>query len=241
MHIVGPYCFWIYMLPYDPFQDVIEHLDRIGNDPALLYNFMRKNPDFMRWCERLADTQFKSAATVITPMPAFDTVTALQTTVFDNWTNSDKRGPYQFGVEIKAYTAATVTNWKRPNWKASAKMWPAADAVKIAGKSKVTFSDITMQKIEGLSSEGLGYIGVCKHVMPGEGSPYNDEHVVWLDLEGDPRCLIHTPSFQAFTAPFDGRDAKGKGLVGHAMLQSRSSKLAALVGWSTGSAAPLSE
>ena len=44
-----------------------------------------------------------------------------------------------------------------------------------------------------------------------------------------------------FTAPFDGRDAKGKGLVGHAMLQSRSSKLAALVGWSTGSAAPLSE
>lgn len=69
-----------------------------------------------------------------------------------------------------------------------------------------------------------------------EGSPYNDEHVVWLDLEGDPACLIHAPSFQAFTAPFDARDAKGKGLVGNAVLQSRSASSPGLVGWSTGSA-----
>lgn len=228
------------MIPFNPIQDVVEHLDMIGNDQALLFAFMHKNPDFVRWCERISDAQYRSVATVMTPMPAFDTVTALQTTVFDNWTNNpDKRGPYQYGVEVKAYTADTITNWKRPNWKASAKMWPAADAVKIAKKSKVKFSDITMQKIEGLSAQGRGYVGVMKHVKPGEGSPYNDEHVVWMDLEGDPACLIHTPSFQAFTAPFDARDAKGKGLVGNAVLQSRSATSPSLVGWSTGSASPL--
>lgn len=223
----------------DPIQEVIEHLDTIGHDQALLFSFMRKHPDFVRWCERIADTQFKSAAAVLTPMPPFNAVTALQTTVFDNWTNIEKRGPYQYGVEIKAYTGATITNWKRPNWKASAKMWPAADAVKIAKKSKVTFSNVTMEKIEGLAIEGVGYIGVLKHVIPGEGSPYNDEHVVWLDLEADPRCLIHTPSFQAFTAPFDGRDAKSNRLVKNAIHQSRSSSSAALAGWATGSADPL--
>lgn len=223
----------------DPINEVIQHLDMIGNDQALLFSFMKKNPDFVRWCERISDAQYRSVATVLTPMPALDAVSALQTTVFDNWTGHDKRGPYQYGVEVKAYTADVVTNWKRPNWKASAKMWPAADAMKIAGKSKTKFSDATIDKIAGLSSEGIGFVGVMKHVKPGEGSPYNDEHVVWLTIEGDPQCLIHTPSFQAFTAPFDARDAKGKGLVGNAVQQSRSASAPALAGWSTGSASPL--
>lgn len=227
------------MLPYDPFNDAVRHLDDIGNDQALLFSFMRRNPDFVRWCERIADTQYRSTATVMTPMPEFATVTALQTTVFDNWTNIEKRGPYQYGVEVKAYTGGTVTNWKRPNWKASAKMWPAADALKIAGKSKTKFSDTTMAKIEGLSEGKEGFVGVMKHPTPGEGSPYNDEHVVWLNLEGEAQCLIHTPSFQAFTAPFDGRDAKGKGLTKNAWLQSRSSGSVALAGWSTGTASAL--
>jgi hypothetical protein len=229
------------MLPYsDPIQEVIEHLDAIGHDQALLYSFMRKNPDFVRWCERIADTQYRSVATAMTPMPAFDTVTALQTAVFDNWKlNPDRRGPYQYGVEVKAYTVETVTNWKRPNWKGSAKMWPAADAVKIAKKSKTKFSAVTMEKIEGLAASGKGYVGVLMHTKPGEGSSYYEEHVVWLDLDGDPSCMVHTPSFQAFTAPFDGRDAKGKGLVGNAVLQSRSASGAALSGWATGAADPV--
>lgn len=79
------------MLPFNPIQDVIEHLDMIGNDQALLFAFMHRNPDFVRWCERISDAQYRSVATVLTPMPAFDTVTALQTTVFDNWTGHEAR------------------------------------------------------------------------------------------------------------------------------------------------------
>ena len=225
------------MFPHDPVQEVIEHLDTIGHDPALLFSFMRKNSDFVRWCERIADTQFKNAATVITPMPAFDAVLALETTVFDNW-KVDKKGPYQYGATIKAYTGSEVRNWKRPAWKGSAKMWPAAEAVKIAKKSKTTFSEMTMEKIAGMSDGGVGYVGVMKHVIPGEGTSYNDEHVIWVDVDPtDSRCLIHTPRFQAFTAPFDARDAKGKSLTQNAMLQSRSASSMALAGWATGEAA----
>lgn len=225
------------MFSNDPVQQVVEHLDFIANDKALFYNFIHKHPDFVRWCERIADAQFKNASRTVAPIPAFEDVTALETTVFDNW-KANAKGPYQFGVTVKAYTATTIKNWKRPNWKASAKMWPAADAVKAAKKSKTVFSDNTMETIAGLSSPGVGYLGVFKHTIQGEGSIYNDEHVVFFNPD-EGQCLIYTPLYKAWIAPFDGRDAKGGSLIGNAILQSRSANCETLAGWSTGSADPV--
>lgn len=225
------------MFSNDPVQQVVEHLDFIANDKALFHNFIRKHPDFVTWCERIADAQFQNASRTVAAMPAFEDVTALETTVFDNWKGSTK-GPYQFGITVKAYTATTIKNWKRPNWKASAKMWPAAEAMKAAKKSKAVFSDNTMEIIDGLAGSGVGYVGVFKHVIPGEGSPYNEEHVVFFNPD-EGQCMIYTPVYKAWVAPFDGRDAKGGSLSGNAVLQSRSASSEALVGWSTGSADPV--
>ncbi len=228
------------MFSNDNVQQVVEHLDFIANDKALFYNFIHKHPDFVAWCERIADTQFKNASRTVAAMPGFNYVTALETTVFDNWKASAKKGPYQFGVTVKAYTTTTIKNWNRPSWKASAKMWPAADAVKAAKKSKTIFSDKTMELVTGLAAPNKGYVGIFKHTIQGEGSLYNDEHVIFLNPD-DGQCLIYTPYYKAWVAPFDGRDAKGGSLSGNAVLQSRSASCESLAGWSTGSAEPTPE
>lgn len=210
----------------DSFAAVVAELDFLGQDNALLNAALYKNPDFVRWCEFIADRQHKVRASAVTPLPALETITALEATVFDN----GEEPKFRHKLTLQAYTGATP-NWKRPDWKATATLWPHDVAVKTAKKSKAKFSDATLAVVEALAGQGSGFLGVFMHTGAGMGSTYNDQHVVWIDMETN-KAMIYAPNIHCWLAPFDTLDAKGKPLKKNAVLHSRSSET--LDHWSTG-------
>lgn len=215
--------------------EVVQHLEFIGQDQALLSQFLRANPDFVRWCEIIADRQHEASKAKITPLPAFDRLLALESTVFDN--GEDKK--FRYRLALKAFTGSKVKSWTKPDWTATATLWPHDVALRQATKgSKAAFSDATLAVIEELAAGGLGYVGVFMHSGAGMGSGYNDLHVVRVDIE-EGRALIYTPDCQCWLAPFETTDAKGKPLKGNALLQSRSSSALTLDHWATGEPMPL--
>ncbi|WP_292063677.1 hypothetical protein [Brevundimonas sp. UBA7664] len=216
----------------NPFAAVVAELDYLGQDNALLNCALHKNPDFVRWCERVVDRQHEASKGRVMPFPAFADVLALEATIFDN--GEDKK--FRHKLTLKAYTGPRIKSWKRPDWTATATLWPYDVAVKTAKRSKAKFTDATLALIEEMAAGGSGYIGVFMHT--GGGSAYNDLHVVWVDLT-DNRAMVYTPNCQCWLAPFETTDAKNKPLKGNAMLHSRSSSAMALDHWATGDATPL--
>lgn len=213
----------------NPFAAVVAELDYLGNDNALLNAALYKNPDFVAWCERIVDRQHEASKGRVTPLPAFDSLLALEATIFDN--GEDKK--FRHKLTLKAFTGSRIKSWTRPDWTATATLWPHDIAVKTAKKSKARFTDDTMALIEQLTEFGSGYIGVFMH--SGGGSAYNDMHVVWAcPVEG--RAMIFSPECQCWLAPFEKTDAKNKPLKGNAILHSRSSSSDTLDHWSTGEA-----
>jgi len=213
----------------DSFAAVVAELDFLGNDNALLNAALHRHPDFLRWCERIVDRQHKVRASTVTPLPALETICALEATVFDN----GDAPKFRHKITVQAYTG-DYPNWKRPNWKATATLWPHDVAVKTAKKSKAKFSDATLAVIEALaSSQGSGFLGVFMHTSAGMGSTYNDQHVVWIDIEAN-SAMIYSPNAHFWLAPFDTLDAKGNPLKANAVLHSRSSSADTLDLWSTG-------
>jgi hypothetical protein len=212
----------------NPFAAVVAELDFLGQDNALLNSALYKNPDFVAWCERIADRQHKVRASVVTPLPALETILALEATVFDN-------GPepkFRHKISLQTYMG-DHPNWKRPNWKGTATLWPHDVAVKTAKKSKAKFSEATLAVVEALAGQGSGFVGVFMHTGAGMGSTYNDQHVVWIDIEAN-TAMVYSPNAHFWLAPFDKLDAKGKPLKSNGILHSRSSSADTLDHWSTG-------
>ncbi|MCK6103345.1 hypothetical protein [Brevundimonas sp. EYE_349] len=112
-------------------------LDFLGNDNALLNSALYKNPDFVAWCERIVDRQHKASTGRVTPLPAFDSLLALEATIFDN--GEDKK--FRHRLTLKAFTGSRIKSWTRPDWTATATLWPHDIAVKTAKKSKAKFTD----------------------------------------------------------------------------------------------------
>lgn len=212
----------------NPFAAVVAELDFLGQDNALLNSALYKNPDFVRWCELIVDRQHKARASSVTALPALETILALEATVFDN----GDEPKFRHKITVQAYTGVSP-NWKRPNWKATATLWPYDVAVKTANRSKAKFSEATLAIVEALAGQGSGYVGVFMHSGAGVGSSYNDQHVVWVDVEAG-KAMIYAPNAHFWLAPFDKQDARGKPLKKNAVLHSRSSTSDALDHWSTG-------
>ena len=213
----------------NPFAAVVAELEFLGRDNALLNSVLYKNPDFVRWCTHIADRQHKVSSSLVTPLPALETILALEATVFDN----GEEPKFRHKITVQAYTG-TSPSWKRPNWKATATLWPHDVALKTAKKSKAKFSEATLAVIEALAvSQASGHLGVFMHTGAGMGSSYNDQHVVWIDIEAN-KAMIYAPTAHFWLAPFDTLDARGKPLKRNAVLHSRSSSSDALDHWSTG-------
>lgn len=215
------------------FSAVVADLEFLAQDNALLNSALAKNPNFVAWCERIADRQHKASAASVTPLPALDTLLALEATIFDN----GDAPKFRHKITLKAYAGSSVS-WKRPKWQATATLWPHDVAVKTAKKSKAKFSAETLAVIEALASQGSGLVGVFMHSGAGVGSTYNDQHCVWVDVENG-RAMVYSPCNHFWLAPFETTDAKGKPLKSNAVQHSRSSSDTAMSHWATGEAVSL--
>lgn len=210
------------------FAAVVADLEFLSQDNALLNAALYKNPSFVAWCERIVERQHRVTASSVTPMPALGKIMALEATLFDNGD-----GPrFRHRITVKVHTGS-APKWTRPNWQATATLWPHDVALKTAKKSKAKLSEETMTVIDTFAGQGHGFVGIFMHSGAGVGSAYNDAHVVWVDVENC-RAMIYTPTDHFWLAPFDTFDAKGKPLKGNAFLHSRNSADPAMDHWATG-------
>lgn len=218
--------------------DVTSYLDAISADQALMSRFVHQNPEFVRWCEIIADMKYHEKKSIVSDMPGAEDITALQVAIFDNW-SLGQSGRFQYKFDIKIFTSDRIKNWTKPDWKATVTMWPTKEALKYAKKSKAKFSEATLDQIRSVQDED-GYIGVMMHSGHGCGSSYNDGHLLWAKIDGaDTECIIISPELTCRLTAFDNRNATGKPLSNKVILQSRASNDDGLEAWSTEEIKPI--
>lgn len=157
----------------------------IAGDRALLESFRAQYPELSQALGDLCGPRAKSYVNV--PCPDWETVTAYQVTIYDNW-KTGKRGT-RWGVRLKVYTTDPVDLFD-PAWETTCYAWSKNDIKEeLREASKV-------KRKHPLSPEGkaefetfrdnfeFDHYGIMKYHAAKEPTYFHEGHYIGFKMDG---------------------------------------------------------
>jgi hypothetical protein len=208
------------------------HLNLVASDPALMGSFSARYPNLIDLFGQFAP---KPVMTVPGPFPAISNMTAIQTTLFDNWGGEKpvKNHPNRYGMALEVWTApaADIRVERKGDFqhKGNVVLVDAKQLVKKVERLRspklrhpisVEYADALLG-LAGSQNEGE-YVGLVSHKSPADGTFFHDFQFVFVSILGTTvRASLYVDTDAVKLPGFRATFASGGRLSGAAVSQSR--------------------
>lgn len=222
------------------------HLNVVASDPALLGSFSARYPSLISLFGQFAPVP---VVTLPGPFPAISNMTAIQTTLFDNWGGEKpvKNHPNRYGMAIEVWTAECedIRVGRKGDYqhKGNVQLLTPAELAKrvvrirsskLRNPIPADYADALLQLASDHAQTPNTYIGLVGYKSPAEGTFYHPYQFAFVTLSGTNADVVLVVDGATVALPwFDNRLAGGGEFKGNAILQSRADRCGFSTHWAT--------